>query len=364
MGLNTLGRLVEFSFFGESHGRLVGSLIQGFPAGLRVDGERIRLHLSRRRTGYGSTSRVEEDAFEILTGVFRGSTTGAPILIVVWNKDVDSDFYERIRDTPRPSHVDYPYRIRYGGFNDYRGGGFSSGRFTASWVAAGSLAMQVLEKKNVRIYAHVTRIGSVKYEEEPDEESLRRVYDSPVRCVDQACSKRMMSEIENASEQGDSVGGVVECRIYGVPPGVGDPLVEGLDVDIARAVMAIPGVKGVEFGRGFEASGMRGSFFNDELTLEEGGVRLLSNNDGGVVGGVSNGGTIVFRAAFKPTPSIRIRQRTVDLSGMKNVEVSLEGGRFDVCIAPRAVPVVEAVAAMVLLDHYARAGIVGRVLEG
>jgi chorismate synthase len=364
MGLNTLGRIVVFSFFGESHGRLVGSLIQGFPAGLRVDQERIRLSLSRRRMGYGSTARVEQDVFEIMTGVFQGFTTGAPILVVVWNREADPGFYEKIRETPRPSHVDYAYRIRYGGFNDYRGGGFSSGRFTAGWVAAGSLATQALEKKGVRIYAHVTRIGSVKYEGEPDEDSLRRVYDSPVRCVDEEYSKRMVREIEEASREGDSVGGVVECRVYGVPPGIGDPLFEGLDVELAKAVMAIPGVKGVEFGRGFEASGMRGSVFNDRLTVEKGRVRLLSNNDGGVVGGVSNGETIVFRAVFKPTPSIRMRQRTVNLREMKSVEISLEGGRFDVCIAPRAVPVVEAVASMVLLDHYARAGVIGRVLEG
>lgn len=364
MGLNTFGRMVTFSFFGESHGKLVGALIQGFPAGLRIDCERIRLCLSRRRTGYGSTARVEEDSFEILSGVFQEFTTGAPILMVVWNKEADSSFYERIKNTPRPSHVDYAYGMRYGGFNDYRGGGFSSGRFTAGWVAAGSLAAQVLEKENVRIYAHVTRIGSVKYEGEPDEGSLRKVYDSPVRCVDEECSEKMMREIEKASREGDSVGGIVECRVYGVPPGVGEPLVEGLDVDLARVVMAIPGVKGVEFGRGFEASGMRGSMFNDRLILEGGRIRLLSNNDGGVVGGVSNGETIVFRAVFKPTPSIRMRQRTVDLKEMKSVEISLEGGRFDVCIAPRAVPVVEAVASMVLLDHYARAGIIGRVLKG
>ncbi|MEM1557962.1 MAG: chorismate synthase [Thermoproteota archaeon] len=361
MGLNTFGRMVVFSFFGESHGRVVGTLIQGFPAGLKVDYDKIRLNLSRRRTGYGATTRVEEDSFEILSGVLQGFTTGAPILIVIWNEEADSGFYEKIRETPRPSHVDYPYKIRYGGFNDYRGGGFSSGRFTAGWVAAGSLAMQILVKKNVRIYAHVTKIGSVKYEGEPDEDSLKKVYDSPVRCVDPACSKNMMSEIENASKKGDSVGGVVECRIYGVPPGIGDPLFEGLDVDLARAAMAIPGVKGVEFGRGFEASSMRGSVFNDVLTVENGEIRLLSNNDGGVVGGVSNGGTIIFRIIFKPTPSIRIRQRTVNLSEMRNVDISLEGGRFDVCIAPRAVPIVEAVSAMVLLDHYARAGIVRRV---
>lgn len=363
MGLNTLGRMIMFSFFGESHGRLVGSLIQGFPAGLKVDEERIRLSLSRRRSGYGSTPRVEEDSFELLTGVFKGFTTGAPILIVVWNREADSGFYEAIRVTPRPSHVDYPYRIRYGGFSDYRGGGFSSGRFTASWVAAGSLATQVLERMNVRIYGHVTRIGRAEYKGEPDEDALRKIYGSPVRCVDPDASRMMMQEIEEASKEGDSVGGVVECRIHGVPPGVGDPLVEGLDVELARAVMAIPGVKGVEFGRGFESSSMRGSMFNDELTFRGEKVSLLRNSDGGVVGGVSTGEPIVFRSVFKPTPSVRRRQRTVNLEEKKNVELSLEGGRFDVCIAPRAVPVVEAVAAMVLIDHYARAGLVRRIVE-
>ncbi|MEM2941303.1 MAG: chorismate synthase [Thermoproteota archaeon] len=363
MGLNTLGRMIVFSFFGESHGRLVGSLIQGFPAGLKVDEERIRLSLLRRRTGYGSTSRVEEDSFELLTGVFKGFTTGAPILIAVWNREADSGFYEAIRVTPRPSHVDYPYRVRYGGFNDYRGGGFSSGRFTASWVAAGSLATQVLERRNVRIYGHVTRIGNAVYRGEPDEAALSKTYDSPVRCIDPDASRMMMREIEEASKEGDSVGGVVECRIHGVPPGIGDPLVEGLDVELARAVMAIPGVKGVEFGRGFESSSMRGSMFNDELSFRNWGVRLLRNNDGGVVGGVSTGEPIVFRAVFKPTPSIRRRQRTVNLEEEKSVELSLEGGRFDVCIAPRAVPVVEAVSAIVLVDHYARSGLVERIVK-
>lgn len=350
MGLNTLGRMIVFSFFGESHSRLVGSLIQGFPAGLKVDEERIRLSLSRRRSSYGSTTRVEEDSVELLSGVFKGFTTGAPILLTVWNREADSGFYEKIRMTPRPSHVDYPYRVRYGGFNDYRGGGFSSGRFTAGWVAAGSLATQVLEMRNVRIYGHVTRIGGAAYKGEPDETALKKTYDSPVRCVDPDASRMMVKEIEDASEEGDSVGGIVECRIHGVLPGVGDPLVEGLDVELVRAVMAVPGVKGVEFGRGFESSSMRGSMFNDELTFRDEGIRLLRNNDGGVVGGVSTGEPIVFRAVFKPTPSIRRRQRTVNLEEKKNVELSLEGGRFDVCIAPRAVPVVEAVAAMVLID--------------
>ncbi|MEM2929974.1 MAG: chorismate synthase [Thermoproteota archaeon] len=363
MGLNTLGRLIVFSFFGESHGRLVGSLIQGFPAGLRVDEERIRVSLSRRRSCYGSTARVEEDSFEIPAGVFKGFTTGAPLLLVVWNREAEPGFYEEIRSTPRPSHVDYPYRIRYGGFNDYRGGGFSSGRFTASWVAAGSLAAQVLERRGVRIYAHVTRVGGASYVGEPSEEDLKRVYDSPVRCVDADASRMMMREIDEASREGDSVGGVVECRVYGVPPGVGDPLMEGLDVELARAVMAIPSVKGVEFGRGFEASSMRGSMFNDELTVKNGRVELLRNSDGGVVGGVSTGSVIVFRAAVKPTPSIGRVQRTVNLEEMRSVNLNLSGGRFDVCIAPRAVPVVEAVASMVLVDHYARAGLVGKVVK-
>lgn len=364
MGLNVIGRMVVFSFLGESHGKLVGSLIQGFPAGLKVDLERISLNLSRRRTGYGSTARVEEDDFEILSGVFNGFTTGAPILIVVWNREPDSSFYEAIKRIPRPSHADYPYYVRYGGFNDYRGGGFSSGRFTASWVAAGSLAMQVLEREDIRIYSHVIRVGNTSYGGEPDEECLKMVYDSPVRCVDRETSRMMMREIEEASRDGDSVGGVVECRVYGVQPGIGDPLFEGLDVDLARAVMAIPGVKGVEFGKGFEASCMRGSAFNDRLTVREGKVSVLSNNDGGIVGGVSNGGTVIFRAAFKPTPSIRRTQRTVNLEEMREVELGLEGGRFDVCIAPRAVPIVEAVTAMVLMDHYVRASLVTRVIEG
>lgn len=363
MGLNTLGRVVVFSFFGESHGRLVGSLIQGFPAGLKVDEERVRLSLSRRRAGYGSTARVEEDSFEILAGVFKGFTTGAPLLIVVWNKEADLGFYEQIKSTPRPSHVDYPYRVRYGGFNDYRGGGFSSGRFTASWVAAGSLAAQVLERRGVRIYAHVTRIGGASYTGEPGEEDLKRVYDSPVRCVDPDASRMMMREIDEASGEGDSVGGVVECRVYGVPPGIGDPLAEGLDVELARALMMIPSVKGVEFGKGFEASRMRGSVFNDGLTVKNGRVELLGNSDGGVVGGVSTGSVIVLRAAVKPVPSIKRIQRTVNLEEMRSVDLNLSGGRFDVCIAPRAVPVVEAVAAMVLMDHYARAGLVGKVVK-
>jgi chorismate synthase len=363
MGLNTLGRLVVFSFFGESHGRLVGSLIQGFPAGLRIDEERIRISLSRRRGGYGSTARVEEDDFEILAGVFNGFTTGAPVLIVVWNRDADHGFYEKIKNTPRPSHVDYPYRVRYGGFNDYRGGGFSSGRFTASWVAAGSLAAQVLEKNGVRIYAHVTRVGRATYTGEPGEEDLKKVYESPVRCVDPDASRMMMREIDEASCEGDSVGGVVECRIYGVSPGIGDPLVEGLDVELAKAVMAIPSVKGVEFGKGFEASSMRGSMFNDGFEIRNGRVEVTGSSDGGVVGGVSTGSVIVFRAAVKPTPSIRRVQQTVNLEEMRTTSLSLSGGRFDVCIAPRVVPVVEAVAAMVLIDHYARAGLVRRVLK-
>ena len=365
-----IGRLFRVSIFGESHGKGVGALIEGCPPGIPVDESYIAGELARRRPGWGLTSpRREADWPEILSGVFRGRTTGGPILVFVRNRDVDSSFYEEIRDTPRPGHADYTARVKYWGFNDYRGGGHNSGRLTAGVVAAGAIARRLLETVGVRVYAYITRIGDVEARVDPvDSESFReRVYSSPVRCPDPEASERMAEAVRRVMAEGDSLGGIVEAVAYNLPVGLGEPPMDGLDSDIAKALVSIPGVKGVEFGAGFRLAGMRGSEANDHWIMRNGRVTTASNNMGGVNGGISNGMPLVVRAVFKPTSTIRKPQRSVNLA--TGEEAVIKGrGRHDPCIAIRAVPVVEAYMAIVLADHLLRwmawQPLKSRILEG
>ncbi|GAB6148071.1 chorismate synthase [Stetteria hydrogenophila] len=352
-----IGRMFRVSIFGESHGKGVGALIEGCPPGIPVDEEYLARELARRRPGGPLTSpRREGDWPEILAGVFNGRTTGGPILVFIRNRDVDSSFYEQVvKRKPRPGHADYAARVKYWGFNDYRGGGHNSGRLTAGVVAAGAVARRLLELFDVRVYAYIKRVGSVEASVEPvdDPEFRERVYSSPVRCPDPEAAARIEEEIKRAVAEGDSLGGVVEAVAFNLPVGLGEPPMDGLDSDLAKALMSIPGVKGVEVGAGFRLASMRGSEAADEWVLRDGRVVAASNNMGGVNGGISNGMPLVVRVAFKPTSTIRKPLRTVDLEAME--ETVIEGrGRHDPCIAIRGVAVVEAYVSIVLADHLLR----------
>lgn len=351
-----IGKMFRIHVFGEGHGKGIGVLIVGCPPGIKISELDIKNELCKRqiRDPIISTQRVEDDAFEILTGVFRGYTTGAPISIFIYNKDIDSSYYEEIRNTPRPSHADYTARIKYFGYNDYRGGGIFTGRLTAAIVAAGAIAKKLLSKYGVEVYAHIISVGEIKVEREiPLAWIKKNTYKSLVRCADPDTSDKIYNLIKRVREEGDSVGGVVEAIGLNIPAGLGDPPIDTLDGDIAKAMFIIPGVKGIEFGRGFNISKLRGSEANDPFIIRDGKVVTEKNDSGGINGGISSGMPIIFRVAFKPTPSIYKPQRTVNLEMMEEVEITLRG-RFDPCIAIRAVPVVENMFAIVLADHMLR----------
>jgi chorismate synthase len=317
--MNTLGRIYRVSILGESHGEAVGVLIDGAPAGLPLAGEDFRPDLARRKGGVrGTTARREHDLPLLKSGVLEGRTTGAPILILFENRDINSEAYVKLLDTPRPGHADLVARQKFGGFNDFRGGGHFSGRLTAGLVAAGVIAKKLL--KEVDIQARLIEAGGCKDIE---------------------------TAIVRALEQGDSVGGIVECRVRGLPAGLGEPFFNSAESLLSHAAFSIPAVKGVEFGAGFAACGMRGSECNDEILTPEG--RTKTNHAGGIHGGITNGNELVFRVAVKPTSSIRMTQRTVSLKTGKAVKVTVEG-RHDACIALRVPVVLEAVTAMVLAD--------------
>jgi chorismate synthase len=361
---NELGERLRVTIVGESHGRLVGAVLDGVPAGLELSEGDVQPMLDLRRPGRApqSTPRRESDRVEILTGVYRGRTTGAPILLWIPNEDVDSSPYEG-PPVPRPGHADYTAWIKYGGYNDPRGGGRFSGRLTAAIVAAGAIALKLLRTVlGVEVLAYTLEIGGVRARGDLTLDEIRRRYEDPLRCPDPEAARRMSDAIERARAAGDTLGGVVEAIALGVPPGLGEPIIDTLDGDLAKAIFAIPGVKGVEFGAGFAAARLRGSENNDQYVVEGGRVRTITNNSGGILGGISNGMPIVLRAAFKPVSSIHIPQRSVRLDTMEEVTLTVRG-RHDVCVVPRAVPVVEAVVGIVLADHALRSGAIPSVLR-
>jgi chorismate synthase len=362
---NTIGEIFRMTSFGESHGRCVGVVLDGCPAGLRLDLEEIQGELDRRRPGQSdlTTSRAEEDRLEVLSGIYEGRTTGAAICMLVWNRDRDSSGYEERRWTPRPGHADWTAHVRYGGFNDYRGGGRFSGRITAGYVMAGAVAKALLrDTLGVEVLAHTVEIGGVPAGDASIEDIKANAEGNQVRCADPEAVERMMDAIRGAAEEGDSLGGAVECIALNMPPGVGGPVFDTLEGDISKALFAIPAVKAVEIGLGTGYSEARGSEVNDEFTLGEEEISLKTNNAGGVLGGISNGMPITCRVTFKPTPSIRKPQRTVDISTMEETELVVEG-RHDPCIVPRGVPVVEGMVAFALADHVIRAGKIPMILE-
>lgn len=365
MSGNSIGKEFVVTVFGESHGRCVGAVIDGCPAGLSLSESDVQEELDKRRPGISElvSARGERDEAEFLSGVLNGRTTGAPICIVVWNIAADSRPYEAIRMKPRPGTADYTAWVKYGGFSDYRGGGRFSGRMTATFVMAGAVAKKLLATKGVEVFAHAIEIGGVRIPREPTTDEIRReVYRNPVRCAIPEAVEGMKEEILRAKRDKDSIGGIVECTAVNVPPGVGSPILDSLDADLAKILLDIPGVKGVEFGRGFEAARLRGSENNDPFAMRGERVITLTNEAGGILGGISTGMPIVMRTAFKPTPSIGRKQRTVDLEKLRETEIEV-GGRHDPCVVPRAVPVVESVVAIVLADHMIRGGFVPVVLK-
>jgi chorismate synthase len=361
---NSIGRLFTLTSFGESHGKCVGVVVDGCPAGLPLTEADIQRDVDRRRAGESAafTTRLERDRAEILSGVSDGFTTGAPICLLIMNKDISDADYEGLRFKLRPGHADYTAYVKYGGFNDWRGGGRFSGRVTATFVMAGAIARKLLSTIGVEIIAHTVEIGGIKAKLPGFDEIRKRAGKDPLRCADPAASKKMAGLIAMTREAGDSLGGIVEGIARNVPVGLGEPVFDNLDGDLARALLAIPAVKGVEFGDGFAAARRRGSENNDPFTIRDGKVVTVTNHAGGILGGISNGMPVVVRVAVKPVSSIALEQATVDIRKMKGTKIKV-GGRHDVCIVPRAVPVVEAMMAVTLADFAIRAGHIPGVIR-
>jgi len=361
---NSLGKLFVITSFGESHGRCVGIIIDGCPAGLPITEQDIQKEADKRKPGVSivGTKRAEEDKVEILAGIFNGKTTGAPICLVIWNRDVDSSEYEKTRFLPRPGHADYTAFMKYGGFNDFRGGGRFSGRITAAFVMAGAIAKKLLNLIGVEVLAHTIEIGGVKAAPKGFDEIRENIEKNPVKCADLKAAEAMAKAIEKVKAEGDSIGGIIEGIAFNVPVGLGEPVFNTLDGDLAKALFAIPAVKGVEFGSGFSATRKRGSENNDPFTIRDGKIVTVTNNAGGILGGISNGMPIVLRVAVKPTSSIAKSQPTVNIKDMENASLMVKG-RHDVCIVPRAVVVVESMMAVTLCDFVMRAGLIPRVIK-
>lgn len=351
---STFGQLFRISTFGESHGGAVGVVIDGCPPRLELSLAEIQRDLDRRRPGQSkvTTPRAEPDRAEVLSGLFEGRTLGTPIGIVVRNTDARPSAYEDFKDTYRPSHADYTYEAKYG-IRNWQGGGRASARETIGRVAAGAVARKLLrEAAGMEVLAWVSQVHTIAASVDPSAVTLAAVEDNIVRCPDAAAAAAMIERIDRARADGDSLGGIVECVCRGVPAGLGEPVFDKLEADLARAVMSLPASKGFEIGSGFSGVTMTGIEHNDPFVMEGDRVRTSTNHSGGVQGGISNGEDIVFRVAFKPTATIRKAQSTVDSGGSA---VTLEAkGRHDPCVLPRAVPMVEAMACLVLADHLLR----------
>ena len=354
MAGNSLGTLFRISNWGESHGKAVGVVVDGCPALLELSEKDIQGELDRRKPGQSriSTGRQEADKVEILSGVFQGKTTGAPIALLIHNQDTSSKDYDDLARVYRPGHADYCYKAKYGIRNPY-GGGRSSARATVGHVAAGAIASKILrERSAIEILAYTRQIHDIEARIDPDRISLAAVESNIVRCPDAQAAERMIRRIEEAQVQGDSVGGVVECVARNVPAGLGEPVFDKLNADFAKAMLLINAAKGFEIGSGFGCAALYGSQCNDPFITIKGKVATAGNHSGGVLGGISSGMPIVFRVAFKPTPSIAIEQDTLN-ADLEPVKLSIRG-RHDPCIVPRAVPVVAAMTAIVLCDHFLR----------
>lgn len=349
------GKNIEISIFGESHGNGIGVVINGLPAGEKIDMDELLAQMARRAPGNdkASTPRKESDLPEILSGMLNDTTTGAPLCAVIRNTNTRSQDYGNLLSSPRPSHADYTGHIRYNGFNDLRGGGHFSGRLTAPLVFAGAVARQILARRGIKIGAHIASVGTVQDElfnpTNISDELLERLSSEKFCVIDDSAEAPMRELIESCRMSQDSIGGVVECAVTGVPVGIGSPIFGGVENIISSIVFGVPAVKGIEFGSGFDGSKHRGSENNDSFIYENDSVKTITNNHGGILGGITSGMPIIFRAAIKPTASISQKQNTVDIEKHENTELEIKG-RHDPCIAVRAVPVIESAAAIAILE--------------
>ncbi|WP_294369273.1 chorismate synthase [uncultured Clostridium sp.] len=345
------GSKIKLSIFGESHGNAIGITIDGLPAGFSIDMDKIMMEMARRAPGKSSlsTPRKESDIPEILSGYFEGKTTGTPLCAIIRNSNTKSKDYSKLKDVMRPGHADYTGAVRYKGFNDYRGGGHFSGRITAPLVFAGAICKQILEVKGIIVSAHINSIGKIKdcsfLESDISDELLNSFKEKELPLINTKLEDEMRQEILRARSSGDSIGGTIECAILGVSPGIGDPFFDSVESTLAHLMFSVPAVKGIEFGKGFDISKMRGSEANDEYYLENGNIKTKTNNNGGILGGITNGMPIIFNVAIKPTASIFKEQNAVNIVTMEETTLCIEG-RHDPCIVQRALPVIEAVAAI------------------
>ncbi len=353
MAGNTFGTLFRLTTFGESHGAALGGIIDGCPAGLAIDLDFVKSELQRRKPGQShiTTQRKEEDEVKFLSGIFEGKTTGHPIGFTIENTNQKSNDYEHIKDAYRPSHADFTFQEKYG-IRDYRGGGRSSARETACRIVGGAIAKLYLKHLNVSIQAYVSQVGNIKLEKKYQDLDLSKTEESIIRCPDAATAYKMVSYIEDIRKEGDTIGGIVSCVVKGTPVGLGEPVFDKLHADLGKAMLSINAVKGFEYGEGFNSINFKGSELNDAFTSTDGKVNTTTNHSGGIQGGISNGQDIYFNVAFKPVATIMQDQQSIDKDGN---ETTVKGkGRHDPCVLPRAVPIVESMAALVLVDHILR----------
>ncbi len=354
MAANTFGEIFRVTTFGESHGVALGGIIDGCPAGLEIDLAFIQSELDRRKPGQSKivTQRKEPDEVEFLSGIFEGKSTGVPIGFIVKNDNQKSKDYDHIKDSFRPSHADFTYTEKYGN-RDHRGGGRSSARETVSRVVAGAIAKLMLKKLGVNITAYVSQVGPLKLDKNYSQLDLNKTENNIIRCPDEQMAEQMIELIDSIRKEGDTIGGVVTCVVQGTPVGLGEPVFDKLHADLGKAMLSINAVKGFEYGSGFNGLVLRGSQHNDAFYTENGKVKTKTNHSGGIQGGISNGEDIYFNVAFKPVATIMRDQSSIDKDGK---ESTVSGkGRHDPCVLPRAVPIVEAMAALVLVDHFLRA---------
>ena len=352
---STYGDKIKLSVFGESHGNGIGVVIDGLPAGVKIDMDKVLVQMARRAPGKDKTAtpRLEKDFPKVLSGMLDDTLTGAPLCAVIENTNTKSGDYSNLLACPRPGHSDYTAFVKYNASNDIRGGGHFSGRLTAPIVFAGAICRQILESKGIKICAHINNIGTA-YDESfnpvyIEDELIEKLNNSSFALINDKVEEEMRAQVEEARLELDSIGGSIECAVTGIEAGFGEPMFDGVEGVIAKAVFGVPAIKGIEFGKGFELAQMRGSQSNDAFRYENGKVVTETNNCGGILGGITNGMPIVFKACVKPTPSISQKQKTVDLQKKENAELEIHG-RHDPCIVPRAVPVIEAVTAIAIIN--------------
>ena len=352
---STYGDKIKISIFGESHGNGIGVVIDGLPAGVKIDMDRVLVQMSRRAPGKDRTAtpRLEKDLPKVLSGMLGDTLTGAPLCAVIENTNTKSGDYSNLLACPRPGHSDYTAFVKYNASNDIRGGGHFSGRLTAPIVFAGAICRQILENKGIKIAAHINSIGTVNDTAfnpvSIEDKLITKLNNSTFALIDESVEEAMRAQVEDARMNLDSIGGTIECAVTGIEAGIGEPMFDGVEGVIAKAVFGVPAIKGIEFGKGFELAQMRGSQSNDPFRYQDGRVVTETNNCGGILGGITNGMPVIFRAAVKPTPSISQKQKTVDLQKKENAELEIHG-RHDPCIVPRAVPVIEAVTAIAIIN--------------